>query len=420
MHHSRRLPLRSLPAAVVFALLFVYGGVYAREETAQSQPVRVLFIGNSYTYFNNLPEILAKLGDAGRQVKVETRMIAPGGWRLKDHLEKGEAPVALQEGTWDYVVLQEQSTLGYNLFVEGKPRVSSTAIFEPSALKWAAEIRKAGAKPVFFLTWARKASPEDQAALDHAYMHVARASGSLVAPVGIAWEQVRRDHPEIELYSGDGSHPSPAGTYLAACVFYAAVFRKSPVGLPERIVGAPVNLNTALVESERKEVLVDLSGPQARSLQAAAWNAWQKIDGNGGYLEVPAAPAPSVPPLPAGRPLSSAGLEGTWSGSLLFYPPPFLPLEMTLRIHREGGAWKGHLELNFHSPVQADRSFDLSDLAVKELEITFTDPKGWQNLRVQFHGASTGTNELRGIAEASVDSPDSPIRLEGTWELHKR
>src|SRR6185436_248806 len=167
--------------ATWIALLFLSARASALPQTstpAASAPAvtRILFVGNSYTYFNDLPAIVAALAEAGGH-RIETRMVAPGGWRLKDHFEKGEARRVLHEGHWDFVVLQEQSTLGANVTVDGLPRIVSDEVFRPHAEKWAAEIAAAGAKPVFYLTWARKKSPEDQAFLTGAVRRAASATG---------------------------------------------------------------------------------------------------------------------------------------------------------------------------------------------------------------------------------------------------
>src|SRR5262249_13693322 len=130
---------------------------------------RILFVGNSYTYFNDLPEIVSGLARYGNQCTVQTRMVAPGGWRLKDHWEKGIARQLLDAEKWDFVVLQDQSTLGMDYWVDGKGHVNSDAVFRPYALKWAAAVRASGAMPVFFLTWAGENAPEDQPALNCAY-----------------------------------------------------------------------------------------------------------------------------------------------------------------------------------------------------------------------------------------------------------
>ena len=146
------------------------------------------------------------------------------------------------------------------------------------------------------LTWARKDTPDDQAALNYAYIHAAKKTGAIVAPVGLAWQQVRQQSPPIDLYYQDGSHPSRADSYLAACVMYAAIFHQSPVDLPSRITGPAINLDTEKVEPENTVVLVDLPRSEAGLLQAAAWQAWQSLENNGGYLDVhpTSAPAPTL------------------------------------------------------------------------------------------------------------------------------
>ena len=251
----------------------------------RTTPVRVLFIGNSYTYFNNLPEVFRNLSQAGDQGNVEVRMVAPGGWRLKDHWEKGAGRSALQEDKWDYVVLQDQSMLGITYFVEGRPRVTSDELFRPYAERWMDEVFRAGAAPILYLTWARKLTFEDQPALELCLHERGQAKRAVVAPVGIAWEQVLRRHPGIELFLKDGSHPSPAGTYLAACTFFAAIFNRTPAGLPARVTGRPVNLKTEKMQTETA-VLVDLSARRPLRSRVRRGRTWQELKQNGGYLDV--------------------------------------------------------------------------------------------------------------------------------------
>jgi uncharacterized protein DUF4886 len=378
---------------------------------------RVLFLGNSYTYFNDLPAVFSALAGAGHQCNVETRMVTPGGFRLKDHWDKPEAHAALDSQKWDYVVLQDQSTLGMNYFLDGNARVTSDEVFLPYAKKWAAEIIRHGARPVFYLTWARKATPEDQAALNHAYIHAARETGGIVAPVGIAWQQVRRQNPAINLYYKDGSHPSSSGSYLAACVMYAAIFHQSPRDLPSHITGPPVNLDTEKLEPDKTAVLIDLTAPEASTLQNAAWEAWQSSQSNGGYVVSPPKSAPESVFSP-GEPISEGNLAGTWSGELLFYPGVG-PVEMVLHIQRDGSSWKGHLSIDYPVKDFAAESLDLGDLRVSDREFTFTDPKsaGVANGRIEFRGALTA-GDLKGTAEATVSDESGPVHVFGDWNLH--
>jgi hypothetical protein len=418
--NPRQKALLCVPLAYLCAIASRTPLAAAPQAQQDAGTIRVLFIGNSYTYFNDLPAIFSKLAEAGHQGKVETLMIAPGGTQLRDHWDKGDALKALRQGKWDYVVLQDQSVLGVSYYVEGHPRVVSDEFSRPYAEKWAAAIHAAGAIPVFYLTWARKATPEDQAELNYAYIHAARESKSLVAPAGIAWDLVRQRQPSIELFYKDGSHPSPAGSYLAACAFYASIFDKNPAGLPAQISGTPVNLETEKLEPEKTAVLVDLPADQAKALQSAAWDAWQQLKQHGGYLDVSPAPLPTLVPLPSGQPLSVATLEGAWAGSVLFYPTG--PADMTLRLHNDGSAWKGHLELKFHYEDFPDESIDVTDLHVGDREFSFRDPEsmGEFKLDVHFKGVRVAAEELRGTADTTRQRSDALFHWQGTWQLHKQ
>ena len=104
----------------------------------------------------------------------------------------------------------------------------------------APKIREAGANPVLFITWAhRDGWPENgmpsyesmQTAINNGYQAIGHELNVRMAPVGFAWWTTRRQNPQLNLWQDDGSHPTELGTYLAACVFYAAIYRESPEGL---------------------------------------------------------------------------------------------------------------------------------------------------------------------------------------------
>ena len=106
------------------------------------------------------------------------------------------------------------------------------------------DIRQAGAKPVLYMTWGRKngfpevgfsnfSSMQEQ--LTFGYLNIAHELGIRVAPVGVAWETAHERKPSLELWQGDGSHPTLAGTYLAACVFYAVLYQESPEELKYKV-----------------------------------------------------------------------------------------------------------------------------------------------------------------------------------------
>ncbi len=185
--------------------------------------MNVLFIGNSYTNRNNLPDLLIALA-ASRHASepLETERILANGASLRQHWNAGTARESIGRGGWDYVVLQEQSTLP----------LKNPARYHENVRLFDADIKASGGRTVLYGTWPRQSAPDGGAALNEAVQTIAQEIGALVAPVGTAWTQLLKTHPQVSLYDRDGSHPSPAGSYLAACVFYATLFRESPIGVP--------------------------------------------------------------------------------------------------------------------------------------------------------------------------------------------
>jgi hypothetical protein len=197
-----------------------------------SSCLAVLFIGNSYTYVNDLPGTFARLALSGGH-RVEVGQLASGGATLHDHLADAATVPRLESRPWSDVVLQEQSQM------PSLPASRDSWMY-PAARSLVELIRGRGANPMFFMTWAHRDGDSTagipdyetmQRAVDAAYLSISQELVVPVAPVGYVWFIVRRQDPQIDLWQGDGSHPSTAGTYLAACVFYAALFRQSPVGL---------------------------------------------------------------------------------------------------------------------------------------------------------------------------------------------
>lgn len=218
---------------------------------------RVLFLGNSYTDVNDLPHVFAELAASGGE-HVGTRKVAPGGEDLSGHLTRPETRAALDAGPWDVVVLQEQSQ------VPASEQLRSQAM-EPAARSLVATIRALGARPILLETWAhRDGWPENgqadygsmQAAIEASYLAVAGELGVPVAPAGAAWRMVRLESPGLDLWQPDGSHPTTAGTYLAACVLYATIFQRSPVGL-RSAAGLPSETAQLLQSAAAHTVLDD-------------------------------------------------------------------------------------------------------------------------------------------------------------------
>jgi hypothetical protein len=185
--------------------------------------LNVLFIGNSHTYFNYMPKMLSMLVDSeDRGFRLFTDQCTGEGASLEWHWKNPFSRNAIREKSWDYVVLQDRS---------GGP-LEDPESFARHAHLLDAEIGKQGAKTAFFLTWANRSRPETQAVLTDVYRRAAQKLSAILAPVGPAWETVRRMDSRLELYHRDGRHANPLGSYLTACVFYAVLLKTSPERLP--------------------------------------------------------------------------------------------------------------------------------------------------------------------------------------------
>jgi hypothetical protein len=189
--------------------------------TAEASPTRILFIGNSYTTRNDLPRLIVGLAaDPAHSRHVEVETIFAGGASLRRHWNAGVAQKSLAKGQWDYVVLQEQSTLPL------KNRVR----YHDNVRLFAGEIAARDARIALYLTWSRRQAPQAQPLITSAIHDIADEVGATVVPVGPAWHIAMREDPSLTLYTDDGSHPTAAGSYLAACVFLVTLFGERPIG----------------------------------------------------------------------------------------------------------------------------------------------------------------------------------------------
>jgi hypothetical protein len=184
---------------------------------------RILFIGNSYTYFNGgVDEVLRNLVlSADSNAVIETGNISAGGYTLEDHWNTESTRAAIQTSHYDLVILQEQST---------RPVEEPELMYTYATLLDSIIINN-GKDTGFFMTWGRQNRPQMIDSLAAAYEHIGNQLQALVNPVGRAFQRVNENHPSINLYIDDGSHPSVWGTYLACCVFYAKIWNTSPVGI---------------------------------------------------------------------------------------------------------------------------------------------------------------------------------------------
>lgn len=233
-------PRRSLNyplfACLIF-LVFCACSPTGKCNTAENKQsiLHILFIGNSYTYVNDLPGTLTQLACSGGH-KIETDMAAQGGWTLADHAASTQTLDKLVQKKWDLVILQEQSE------IPAMENYRAQSMY-PAVRSLVSKIRGIGPEPLLFITWAHsdglpsagyQSYFDMQNQLDVGYKEIAKELGVQVVPVGEAWMQGRLQLNPIDLWQADGSHPNEKGTYLAACVFYATIFQQSPEGLSYR------------------------------------------------------------------------------------------------------------------------------------------------------------------------------------------
>ncbi len=202
---------------------------------ANAQPSNVLFIGNSYTHMNYLFKIYQNLASSkGKKVIVDT--LAVSGSSLKGHALRENTYKKMKASNWDYVFIQ-----GYSREL-AKDSATIVAQTIPYAQQLIDSLKKYNPciNIFYYMTWGyaegfKDSIPDDsyelmQERIRKGYLQLSEATGKLpVAPVGMVWKHVREKYPELNLYTSDNSHPSPYGSYIAACTFYTAIYKESPV-----------------------------------------------------------------------------------------------------------------------------------------------------------------------------------------------
>jgi hypothetical protein len=219
------MPVHLLTAFLVFAVAPQF--LRAEDPAPQNaeEPLKILFIGNSYTYTNEMPQMLQGLA-ASRQRKIDVAMQAPGGYTLEKHWQDGKAAELIGSRKWDFVVLQEHS----------QGPVENAKNMKEYAGKFHELIKKQGAKTVLFVTWARQDKPATQRLITKTYEELAKELGATTAPVGVAWQKALAGNKPFTLHAADKNHPNEQGSYLTACVFFAALIDQKTEGLPGRLV----------------------------------------------------------------------------------------------------------------------------------------------------------------------------------------
>jgi len=231
---------------LVAAMLGCLGSSPTGTTKLVGEGTRILFIGNSLTYVNDVPGILQALADSASDEKLAVASRTLPNYALIDHWIEGVAPREIAKGGWGWVVMQQGWT----------PAGIYRDTLRLAARNFGAEISKVGAKAAMYQTWPPVDRPNQFAGSIESYELAAADIGGEVFPVARAWLATWERDRDIQLYS-DGLHASVAGSYLAAIVMYACIFDRTPVGLPSAV-------------RTRGGVVIRIDPGVARTLQEAA------------------------------------------------------------------------------------------------------------------------------------------------------
>jgi gliding motility-associated-like protein len=231
---------------------------------AFSQSKNVLFIGNSYTDFFNLPQIVTDVANSnGDNMTFESSAVA--SYSLNQHSTYSNTLNLINNGGWDYVVLQEFSQYPSEPLSWVEQNVYPYAQYLDNLINNSSP----NAETIFYMTWGRRDGDADRCSrlpevctyigMDNLtrerYMYMAEANHAIVSPVGAVWRYIRENYPSINLYDPDGSHPSEAGSYAAACCFYTTIFRKDPTQITYNFTLNSSDAN--IIKAAAKSVVFD-------------------------------------------------------------------------------------------------------------------------------------------------------------------
>ena len=233
-----------------------------KAKTSQKS-IKVLFLGNSYTYYNALPKVFAKLSSLnGKKAIVKT--VARGGVRLTDHSKNESLESLIRREAFDWIVLQEQSTT---------PLTNQDQMFEAirSLHRWS---KAKESNLLLFLFWAREYSrtlnvklgdkryferfansEEAQSTLTRVHKMIADEVKCEIAPVGNVWQQVHNQNHRLQLWESDRSHPTKVGSYITAMVFYTSIYNALPI---RHLATCPLNpIELGQIEKIIQKVVLD-------------------------------------------------------------------------------------------------------------------------------------------------------------------
>ena len=253
---------------LLVALGFING--YAPYETEEDpHAINVLFVGNSLTHYNNLPQIIQDIARSnGYKLRYGTHLI--GGSTLQQHANSRELQQKLRSKNWNFVILQEQSQRPAFAEKQVKREVLDNAEKIVNAIR----STNPDSEVMFYMTMARKDGDKINAEatqlyelgsydgmqrrINNTYLTLAWKNSALVAPVGVVWQYMMTNYSEIPLYT-DPVHPNINGSYLAACVLFSTLHQHPCQG---SVVPDNIKVSTAQLIQQVSDEIVLRAGNQ--------------------------------------------------------------------------------------------------------------------------------------------------------------
>jgi hypothetical protein len=236
------VPVRSIRSRILpLALLAIWSCASTPSGPQQNPPpgpqpgeFGVLFVGNSLTFWNDMPAMLGRLLETGGVERLHLEVVAFPNFGLEDHWAEGTARARIALGGWEAVVLQQGPSA-----TEGRP-----SLLEYSD-RFAEEIARVGARTALYMVWPDQSRFFDFDGVSDSYSTAAQSVGGLLFPAGEAWRSAWARDGNLALYGPDGFHPSLLGSYLAALVMYEQLADEDPRDLPAEIpsTDGPVGLS---------------------------------------------------------------------------------------------------------------------------------------------------------------------------------
>lgn len=223
---------RALLLAIAVISLATFAG-------ADAPPLRVLFLGNSLTYVNDLPQMVEAISSKGIR-RVETGMIAGPNYGLEDLWRERRVHESIRSGRWDVVVMQQ----GPSALPESRANLVAWA------KKFGDLIREHGAEPALYMVWPASNRASDRQRVAESYRVAADACGCRLLPAGEAWQAAWKRNGRLSLYGVDGFHPNREGTFLAALVIWSELTGEAPATAPGEFTlrdGTVIRINAKLL-----------------------------------------------------------------------------------------------------------------------------------------------------------------------------